>query len=68
MVSAALEQLLIMHADHEQNLSTATVRNAGSQANLYACISAGMSALWGPLTAGQRVGDQDPGADRGGWR
>ena len=53
VVSAALEQLLIMHADHEQNLSTATVRNAGSgQANLYACISAGMSALWGPLHGG----------------
>ena len=53
MVSSALEQLLIMHADHEQNLSTATVRNAGSgQANLYACISAGMSALWGPLHGG----------------
>ena len=53
VVGSALEQLLIMHADHEQNLSTATVRNAGSgQANLYACISAGMSALWGPLHGG----------------
>jgi citrate synthase len=53
VVSAALEQLLVMHADHEQNLSTATVRNVGSgQGNLYACISAGMSALWGPLHGG----------------
>jgi len=53
VVSSALEQLLIMHADHEQNLSTSTVRNVGSgQGNLYACISAGMSALWGPLHGG----------------
>jgi citrate synthase len=53
VVSAALEQLLVMHADHEQNLSAATVRNVGSGgANLYACISAGMSALWGPLHGG----------------
>lgn len=53
VVAAALEQLLIMHADHEQNLSTATVRNVGSgQGNMYACISAGMSALWGPLHGG----------------
>ena len=53
VVAAALEQLLIMHADHEQNLSTSTVRNVGSgQGNLYACISAGMSALWGPLHGG----------------
>jgi len=53
VVSAALEQLLIMHADHEQNLSTSTVRNVGSgQGNMYACISAGMSALWGPLHGG----------------
>jgi citrate synthase len=53
VVSLALEQLLVMHADHEQNLSAATVRNVGSgQANMYACISAGMSALWGPLHGG----------------
>ena len=53
VVSAALEQLLVMHADHEQNLSTSTVRNVGSgQGNLYSCISAGMSALWGPLHGG----------------
>ncbi|MDL2335082.1 MAG: citrate synthase [Chloroflexota bacterium] len=49
----ALRILLILHADHEQNCSTATVRIAGSShANLYASISAGISALWGPLHGG----------------
>jgi citrate synthase len=49
----ALRVLLILHADHEQNCSTATVRLAGSShANLYASISAGISALWGPLHGG----------------
>ena len=54
----ALNALLILHADHEQNCSTSTVRLVGSsQANLYASISAGISALWGPLHGGahQRV-------------
>ena len=52
-VSGALEQLLIMHADHEQNCSASTVRMVGSShANLYCCISAGMDALWGPLHGG----------------
>ncbi|MFN2483685.1 MAG: citrate synthase [Candidatus Limnocylindria bacterium] len=52
-VSTALEQLLIMHADHEQNCSASTVRMVGSsRANLYCCISAGMDALWGPLHGG----------------
>jgi len=52
-ISAALNKLLILHADHEQNCSTATVRVVGSsQANLYAAISAGISALWGPLHGG----------------
>jgi citrate synthase len=52
-VSAALNKLLILHADHEQNCSTSTVRIVGSsQANLYAAISAGISALWGPLHGG----------------
>jgi citrate synthase len=52
-VVSALEQLLIMHADHEQNCSTSTVRLVGSShANLYCCISAGMDALWGPLHGG----------------
>jgi citrate synthase len=49
----ALRILLILHADHEQNCSTSTVRMVGSShANLYASISAGISALWGPLHGG----------------
>ncbi len=51
--SAALNLLLIVHADHEQNCSTSTVRMVGSSdANLFASISAGISALWGPLHGG----------------
>src|SRR5688572_1118304 len=50
---AALNLLLIVHADHEQNCSTSTVRMVGSSnANLFASISAGISALWGPLHGG----------------
>ncbi|MNK02317.1 Citrate synthase 1 [compost metagenome] len=53
VVVDALNKLLILHADHEQNCSTSTVRIVGSsQANLYASISAGISALWGPLHGG----------------
>ncbi len=53
VVTDALNTLLILHADHEQNCSTSTVRIVGSsQANLYASISAGISALWGPLHGG----------------
>jgi citrate synthase len=53
VVIDALNKLLILHADHEQNCSTSTVRIVGSsQANLYASISAGISALWGPLHGG----------------
>lgn len=53
VVAEALNILLILHADHEQNCSTSTVRLVGSsQANLYASISAGISALWGPLHGG----------------
>ena len=49
----ALSVLLVLHADHEQNCSTSTVRLVGSShANLYASISAGISALWGPLHGG----------------
>jgi citrate synthase len=49
----ALEKILILHADHEQNCSTSTVRMVGSsQANLFASISAGICALWGPLHGG----------------
>ncbi len=50
---SALNKLLILHADHEQNCSTSTVRLVGSSgANLYASISSGVSALWGPLHGG----------------
>jgi citrate synthase len=53
VVVSALNKLLILHADHEQNCSTSTVRIVGSsQANLYSTISAGISALWGPLHGG----------------
>jgi citrate synthase len=49
----ALNMLLIVHADHEQNCSTSTVRMVGSsQANLFASIAAGICALWGPLHGG----------------
>ncbi len=53
VVSDALNKLLILHADHEQNCSASTVRIVGSsQANLYSSISAGIAALWGPLHGG----------------
>jgi len=53
VVVEALNLLLILHADHEQNCSTATVRTvASSHANLYASVSAGILALWGPLHGG----------------
>lgn len=53
----ALNLLLVLHADHEQNCSTSTVRMvASSQANLYASVAAGVSALWGPLHGGANVG------------
>ena len=53
VVTKALDTLFILHADHEQNCSTATVRLVGSsQANLFASISAGVSALFGPLHGG----------------
>jgi citrate synthase len=49
----ALDKLLILHADHEQNCSTSTVRIVGSShAGLFASVSAGISALWGPLHGG----------------
>ena len=52
-ITAALNKLLILHADHEQNCSTSTVRIVGSShAGLFASISAGISALWGPLHGG----------------
>jgi citrate synthase len=53
VLERALNLLLILHADHEQNCSTSTVRMVGSsQANLFASISAGICALWGPLHGG----------------
>ncbi len=53
IIVEALNLLLILHADHEQNCSTSTVRMVGSShANIYATISAGISALWGPLHGG----------------
>ena len=55
-VVQALDKLLILHADHEQNCSTSTVRMvASSQANLYASVAAGVCALWGPLHGGANV-------------
>jgi len=55
-VVRALDRLLILHADHEQNCSTSTVRMvASSQANLYASIASGVCALWGPLHGGANV-------------
>ncbi len=53
VVARTIDMLLILHADHEQNCSTSTVRLVGSSLpNLFACISAGISALWGPLHGG----------------
>jgi len=53
VVVKALDTLLVLHADHEQNCSTSTVRLVGSsQANLFASVSAGVSALFGPLHGG----------------
>jgi citrate synthase len=53
IVVKALNLLLILHADHEQNCSTSTVRMVGSsEANLFAAIAAGILALWGPLHGG----------------
>ena len=53
VISRALEKIFILHADHEQNASTSTVRLAGSSlANPYACIAAGSASLWGPSHGG----------------
>ena len=53
VITKALDTLLVLHADHEQNCSTATVRLVGSsEANLFASVSAGVSALFGPLHGG----------------
>lgn len=65
----AIDRILILHADHEQNASTATIRLAGSSgANPFACIAAGIAALWGPAHGGaneavlrmlEQIGDKD---------
>jgi citrate synthase len=53
VVARAMEKIFILHADHEQNASTSTVRLAGSSgANPFACISAGIASLWGPAHGG----------------
>ncbi len=53
VLSRALRKIFILHADHEQNASTSTVRMAGSsKANPFACVSAGISCLWGPSHGG----------------
>ncbi|HYJ32596.1 MAG TPA: citrate synthase [Candidatus Binatia bacterium] len=74
VLAKAVDLLLILHADHEQNCSTSTVRVVGSsKANLYASISAGISALWGPLHGGanqqviemlERIEAEEGSADR----
>ena len=53
MLARALDRIFILHADHEQNASTSTVRLAGSSgANPFACIAAGIACLWGPAHGG----------------
>lgn len=53
VIARAMDKILILHADHEQNASTSTVRLAGSSgANPFACISAGIASLWGPAHGG----------------
>ena len=53
VVARAMDRILILHADHEQNASTSTVRLAGSSgANPFACIAAGIASLWGPAHGG----------------
>ncbi len=53
VIARAMDRILILHADHEQNASTSTVRLAGSSgANPFACISAGIASLWGPAHGG----------------
>ncbi|MFN8925026.1 MAG: citrate synthase, partial [Rhodospirillales bacterium] len=53
ILSKAMDKIFILHADHEQNASTSTVRTAGSSgANPFACIAAGIASLWGPAHGG----------------
>lgn len=76
VVADALNKLLILHADHEQNCSTSTVRIVGSShASMYASISAGINALWGPLHGGANQSviemlegiKKDGGDTKSGW-
>ena len=70
VLAKAMEQILILHADHEQNASTSTVRLAGSsQANPFAAMSSGIAALWGPAHGGAneavlKMLKEIPSADR----
>ncbi|MCV5655041.1 citrate (Si)-synthase, partial [Escherichia coli] len=53
LVARAMDKIFTLHADHEQNASTSTVRLAGSSgANPFACIAAGIASLWGPAHGG----------------
>ena len=53
IIAKAMDKFFILHADHEQNASTSTVRLAGSSgANPFACIAAGIASLWGPAHGG----------------
>ncbi len=73
ILSRAMDRILILHADHEQNASTSTVRSAGSSgANPFACIAAGIASLWGPAHGGaneavlemlHQIGSKDKVAD-----
>ena len=62
----AMDRIFILHADHEQNASTSTVRLCGSSgANPYACIAAGIASLWGPAHGGANEAClRDAGRDR----
>ena len=73
ILERAMDRILILHADHEQNASTSTVRSAGSSgANPFACIAAGIASLWGPAHGGaneavlqmlKEIGHKDKVAD-----
>ena len=53
ILAKAMDRIMMLHADHEQNASTSTVRLAGSSgANPFACIAAGIACLWGPAHGG----------------
>ena len=61
ILAKAMDKIFILHADHEQNASTSTVRLAGSSgANPFACIAAGIAALWGPAHGGNEAGRYRP--------